>query len=190
MTDRFDDGPTPGRPQPPSTPGEPHGPAEPQVPSDAPTPPMGLPRPPAPEPPAGEQPTRELTPTDEPPTVELPVTAEEPPADQPRRGQIRYQDPSTARPRPPSLAEQRARQAAERDEQDRTLAMEADAERKRKLKRRLLIGGGVTVGVVAIVSIWYAASAQADQVTAYCVAGDDVVNQDDNCDENYVRSHG
>ena len=68
--------------------------------------------------------------------------------------------------------------------------MEADAERKRKLKRRLLIGGGVTVGVVAIVSIWYAASAQADQVTAYCVAGDDVVNQDDNCDENYVRSHG
>jgi len=198
MTDRFDDGRPSGEASPPD---EPMG--------DAPTPPMGLPMGEAPTSPIGvpQQPGQagEPPPSDAPtspiglpeqPGEPLDGPEHEPPADkpdtpdQPRRGQLRYQDPANAKPRPPSLAEQRARQVAEREAQERELAQQADAERKRKLKRRLLIGGGVTVGLVAIVSIWYAVSAQADDVTAYCVADDDVVNEDNNCDENYVRSHG
>jgi|GEM_PF-1762570 len=106
-----------------------------------------------------------------------------------RRGAMRYQDPATARARPPSLAEQRARQAAERDRRRREIAEAEAARRKGKLRRRLLIGGGVTVGVVALVSIWYAASRPKD-VTAYCVADDDTVSDDNYCDERYVNTGG
>jgi uncharacterized membrane protein YgcG len=132
-----------------------------------------------PEPP--EPPRQPDEPSDRQPTPGQP--------DGPRRGRTRYQDPASARPRPPSLAEQRARQVAERRAHEIELAETADAQRKRKLKRRLLIGSGVTVGVVAIVAIWYAASAPGE-TTAYCVSDDDIVNEDAYCDENYVRDNG
>jgi len=184
MTDQFNDG----------TSDQPPG-------SDAPTPPSGVPRqPPAPQPAAEQQqPTAEQqqpAAEGQQPTAgeQQPAAgeqqAEEPPADAPpRRGQVRYQDPATAHPRPPSLAEQRARQVADRKAEEVELAETAAAERKRKLRRRLLIGSGVTVGVVAIVSIWYAAS-RPKEVTAYCVADDDVVNDDSYCDEQYVSGSG
>jgi hypothetical protein len=134
----------------------------------------------------------------------VPFSAGQPPAGEPgqpaagepgqppvprRRGAMRYQDPGTARPRPPSLAEQRARQVAERERRQREIAEAEAAVRKGKLRRRLLIGGGVTVGVVALVSIWYAAS-RPKEVTAYCVADDDVVSDDNYCDERYVNTGG
>ena len=106
-----------------------------------------------------------------------------------RRGQVRYQDPATARPRPPSLAEQRARQVAERERRRKEIAEAAEADRKSKLRRRLMIGGGVTVGVVALVAIWYAAS-RPKEVTAYCVADNDVVTDDTYCDQRYVTTTG
>ncbi|MCO1581554.1 hypothetical protein M8C13_37975 [Crossiella sp. SN42] len=107
----------------------------------------------------------------------------------PRRGQVSHQDPSTTRARPPTLAEQRARQEAEQAELARRQAEIAEAERKAKLRKRLLIGGGVTVGVVALVAIWYAAQ-QPDDVTARCVDQNGVVVDDDYCDDDYARSHG
>lgn len=104
----------------------------------------------------------------------------------PKPGQIRYQDAGTAKPREPSLAERRARQRLIDQEKARE-AVQTGRDRRRK---RLLIGGGVTVGVVALVAGWYVATTP-DDVTAHCVGNDDVLASDENvCDETYVRSHG
>ena len=104
------------------------------------------------------------------------------------RGQIRRQEPGRTKPRPPTLAEQRARAAAIEEQRQAELAREAEEKRRKKLRKRLLIGGGVTVGVVGVVAIWYAASSP-DEVTAQCT-DDGVVVEDQYCDENYARSHG
>lgn len=120
-------------------------------------------------------------------------SAEEPP----KRGTVRFQDPETTQVREPSVAEQRARRKAierEREEEIESAAQSDQVERKSRTRRRILIGGGVTVGVVALVATWYAASTP-DEVTARCVDPGDVVAQagnagDDYCDENYVTSHG
>lgn len=121
---------------------------------------------------------------------------DEPPANEPepKRGQIRFQDPETTTARAPTLGEQRARRKAiveQREERERALAETEEAERKSRVRRRIMIGGGVTVGVVALVAVWYAA-ATPDEVTASCVGVDDqVIQSDENvCDENYVSTHG
>nr|WP_285749776.1 hypothetical protein [Lentzea sp. NBRC 105346] len=101
---------------------------------------------------------------------------------------MRQQRPGVTQPRPPTLAEQRAREAAKKAEQERYLAEAAAYEKKRKIRKRVLIGGGVTVGVVGLVAIWYAA-ASPDNVTAQCTQNDVVVD-DDYCSESYYRSHG
>ncbi|HEV2781834.1 MAG TPA: hypothetical protein VGX25_20805 [Actinophytocola sp.] len=107
-----------------------------------------------------------------------------------RRGQIRFQDPETTKPRAPTLGEQRARKRAVEQERERELAEREEAERKSRLRRRILIGSGVTVGVVAVIAVWYAA-ATPDEVTARCVTSDSALSPDENyCDENYVTSHG
>ncbi|MBP2475414.1 hypothetical protein JOF53_004286 [Crossiella equi] len=111
------------------------------------------------------------------------------PPQPPRRGQVSHQDPSRTSARPPTLAEQRARQEFEQAQAQQRAAELAEAQRKAKLRRGLLIGGGVTVGVVALVAIWYAAS-QPDDVTARCVDNNNVVVDDDYCDDDYARSHG
>jgi hypothetical protein len=104
------------------------------------------------------------------------------------RGQIRNQEPGVTKPRPPTLAEQRARALAIEQEREQQLALEAEEKRRKKLRKRLLIGGGVAVGVVGVVAIWYAASSP-DEVEAQCTQ-DDVVVEDQYCDESYARSHG
>ncbi|HWO64368.1 MAG TPA: hypothetical protein VNO31_30475 [Umezawaea sp.] len=143
---------------------------------NAPTPPSGVPSSGAPG--GGSTPPPYVPATDQPP--QQPSNP---------RGRIRQQDGST-KPKPPSLAEQRAREQAQRDLIAADQAREAEYARKKKLRKRLLIGGGVTVGVVALVAIGYAALSP-DEVTATCVTKDDVVVADDNnCDENYALSHG
>lgn len=104
------------------------------------------------------------------------------------RGQIRRQEPGATKPRPPTLAEQRARAAAIEQQREQQLALEAEEERRKKLRKRLLIGGGVAVGVVGVVAIWYAVSSP-DDVEAQCTR-DDVVVEDKYCDDSYARSHG
>jgi hypothetical protein len=174
MTDQFDNHPT--EPIPAGQPG-----------ADA-TPPGSDATPPSATPPSATPPGQDVAS----PRIErgnVTSSPGEPPGEPPPRGRVRYQDPATARARPPSLAEQRARQVAERERRRKEIAEVAEADRKSKLRRRLMIGGGVTVGVVALVAIWYAASRPKD-VTAYCVADDDVVTDDNNCDQRYVTTTG
>jgi hypothetical protein len=104
----------------------------------------------------------------------------EEPGGEGRRGRVRYQDPATAKPREPTVAEQRARREAQRRERAQRDAAAAAEERKRKNRKRVLVGGGVAVGVVALVAIVYAAS-QPDTVDAQCVDPQGVVVPDENC---------
>ncbi|HEY0805406.1 MAG TPA: hypothetical protein VGD84_10085 [Pseudonocardiaceae bacterium] len=104
-------------------------------------------------------------------------------------GTMRFQDENTA-PRPPSVAEQRARREAEEE----LAARQALAEGRAAGRRRVMIGAGVTVGVAALVGAWYLL-ATPQTVTASCtVAGTgsdaDTVVADQNCDPNYATSQG
>lgn len=109
----------------------------------------------------------------------------------PKRGSVRYQDENTT-PREPTLAEKRAMRKAEQDQVELERARAeatAEAERKAQLRRRVMIGGGVVVGLAATVAIWYAAAP--DTVTASCVDDGDTLSSDQNiCDESYVTSRG
>lgn len=111
-----------------------------------------------------------------------------PPYVPPKRGAVRRQEAGVTQPRPPTLAEQRARAEAIQRQRDEELALEQEAARKKKLRKRLLIGGGAAVGVAGLVAIWYAASSP-DEVEAQCTQ-DGVVVEDQYCDENYARTHG
>jgi hypothetical protein len=103
---------------------------------------------------------------------------------EPRRGQVRYQDPETTTPREPTLAEQRARRESERRRTAQEEAAAAADQRKAKTRKRVLIGGGVAVGIVAIVAIAYAASSGGDEVNAQCTDQNGVVVDDSNCGGN------
>lgn len=94
------------------------------------------------------------------------------------RGRIRRQDGSTA-PREPTLAEKRAREqklAADRE------AVRLKAARSTTTKR-VLIGTGATVGVVALIAGIYAASGPSSEevVEARCVDENNVVVPDESC---------
>ena len=58
---------------------------------------------------------------------------------------------------------------------------EADAERSRTRRKRILIGAGVTVGLVAVIAIGYAIAQPDEEVTARCVDDSGVVVDDANC---------
>jgi hypothetical protein len=110
------------------------------------------------------------------------------PADQPM-GTLRFQDAGTT-PRPPTLAEQRARIQAEQELAQRQAVADGHAAGRRKV----MIGAGVTVGVAALVGAWYLLAGP-QTVTAQCtVAGTgsdaDTVVADQNCDPAYVTAHG
>ncbi|MFK0246794.1 hypothetical protein ACIQUM_19005 [Amycolatopsis azurea] len=115
----------------------------------------------------------------------------QPPQEPPKRGSMRFQDDST-QARQPSLAEQRARQQA-LAEQERQEVLDAEAaraaEKKSSTKKKLLIGTGVTVGLVGLVATFYTV-AKPENVTAVCADKNDIVSDDRNCDEEYVRSNG
>lgn len=113
-----------------------------------------------------------------------------------RRGRMSYQDESTA-PREPTLAERRARQQAARREREEASARHLEQQARSKKRKRILIGSGVTVGVVAIIAIGYAvASGGDDEVEARCVGTNNVVVDDSNCvtpassNSNYYHSGG
>lgn len=115
-------------------------------------------------------------------------------AEQPR-GRMRYQDPDSAQPREPSVAEQRARRKAEEREAARVQAEQEEAERKADRNRKLKIGGGVTVGIAALVGAWYLSTpSESETVTARCAQADGEdkgkVADEKKCDRDYVESHG
>lgn len=100
----------------------------------------------------------------------------------PTPGAMSFQDPSSTTPREPTLAEKKAREQAERRRQAVAAQEAEDAEKARVKRKRILIGAGVTVGVVAVIAIGYAVSQSGgDEVQAKCVGEDGVVVDDSNC---------
>ncbi|MEY7970436.1 hypothetical protein AB8O38_00390 [Saccharomonospora xinjiangensis] len=111
--------------------------------------------------------------------------------DERRRGSMRFQDSETTTPREPTLAEKRARLKAEEEHRRRAEEEEKalqEAEAKSRSRRKVLAGGGVTVGLVGLVAAWYVVAAP-EEVTAVCTTADGTVVDDDYCDDDYVNSH-
>ncbi|GAA1029929.1 MULTISPECIES: hypothetical protein [Amycolatopsis] len=115
----------------------------------------------------------------------------QPAEEQKKPGSMRFQDANT-QPRQPSVAEQRARKQAiadqERERQEALAAREA-ADAKAATKRKILIGSGVTVGLVGLVATFYTIAKPAE-VTASCVTSDGVIQNDDYCTDDYAQRHG
>lgn len=106
---------------------------------------------------------------------------DETPDEQSPGGRMRFQDESTT-PREPTLAERKAREQAERRSSEEAARQRAEAERSRKKRKRILIGGGVAVGLVAVIAVGYAIAQADDEVDAQCVDEDTgVVVDDSNC---------
>ncbi len=93
---------------------------------------------------------------------------------------MRFQD-ETSRPREPTLAERKAREQAERRQREAAEQAEADAQRSRTRRKRILIGAGATVGLVAVIAIGYAIAQPDEDVSARCVDDSGVVVDDSNC---------
>jgi hypothetical protein len=87
------------------------------------------------------------------------------------RGSMRFQDPETTRPRPPTVGETRAREKAERQRREIEQAQE-EAERKRQIRNRRLKSGAVAVGVVGVVAALGYWALSPRSVTAQCVQED------------------
>ena len=86
-------------------------------------------------------------------------------------GSMRFQDPATARPRPPTVGETRAREKAERKRQELEKAR-VEAELKRQQRNKRLKGGAVAVGVVGVVAALGYWALSPRTVTAQCVQED------------------
>jgi hypothetical protein len=166
----------------------------PQPPEATPEPPAWTTQPPPwqPEPPLPPQPP-EATPeppawTTQPPPRTTPWQPEAPPA-----GSMRFQDPATTRPRPPTVAEARARDKSirkQREIEDARLAAEA----KRQKRNRRLVGGAAVVGVVGVVAGLGYWALSPSHVTAQCVRddpnGQPLIVPDDYCTSHTAGSGG
>jgi hypothetical protein len=109
------------------------------------------------------------------------------PSDEVGAGSMRFQDPATARPRPPTVGETRAREKAERKRKEIEQARVA-AELKRQQRNRRLIGGAAVVGVVGVVAGLGYWALSPRTVNAQCVQedanGGPIVVPDNNCTGN------
>lgn len=92
------------------------------------------------------------------------------------KGRIRQQDASTT-PREPSLAEKRAREQKLRADREAVRLKEA----RSRTTKRVLVGTGATIGVVALIAGIYAASSPDEEIVAQCVDDNQVVVPDENC---------
>ncbi|GCA98650.1 hypothetical protein NCCNTM_22850 [Mycolicibacterium sp. NCC-Tsukiji] len=105
------------------------------------------------------------------PTPEIPQFQPPPPPPEPQ-GSVRWQDPATAKPRQPTIAEARARDKAQkaREAEEEIERVKAEKARKRAATgKKVLIGSAVGVGVVAVVAAGYAIFHRDDQISASCV---------------------
>jgi hypothetical protein len=100
-----------------------------------------------------------------------PEPPEQPPAPPSTAGSMRFQDPEKTRPRPPTVAEARAREKAIRKQEEIEQARLA-AEAKRQQRNRRLIGGAAVVGVVGVVAGLGYWALSPSRVTAQCVRDD------------------
>jgi type II secretory pathway pseudopilin PulG len=113
----------------------------------------------------------------------------ESPEEKPEQGSMRFQDPETTRPREPTVAEARARRDREKARQEAEQAR-LEAEKKAASRRKLLIGSGVTIGLVGVVAAGYLVGTP-NEVSAVCTDDTGTVVQDNYCDDSYITSqHG
>jgi hypothetical protein len=103
-------------------------------------------------------------------------------------GRMRFQDPATARPRPPTVGETRAREKAERKRKELEKAR-VEAELKRHRRNQRLKGGAAVVGVVGVVAALGYWALSPRSTTAQCVQedanGGPIIVPD-----NYCTGHG
>lgn len=105
----------------------------------------------------------------------------------PRQGSIQRQEPGVTQPRPPTVAESRARDKARRRAEEEQRAAAAAAEAKRRTRKRVMIGGVAVVGIAGLVGggyLAYRALTAPDRVTASCVKtenGQEIVVDDSYC---------
>lgn len=88
------------------------------------------------------------------------------------RGSIRWQDPGTARPRPPTVAEARQRDKAKKAREAAELfAEEQEQQREQRAgtRRKVLMGSVAVVGLVGAVALGYQLFNDDDEVAATCV---------------------
>ncbi|WP_280235426.1 hypothetical protein [Nocardia cyriacigeorgica] len=118
------------------------------------------------------------------------------PPSAPRPGSIHRQEPGRTQPRPPTVAEARARDKARRKAEAEAQAAIAREEAGRRTRKRVMIGGAAVVGVAALVGggyLAYRAVAAPDQVTAYCTVvdenGNETVVEDDRCSRASSAGH-
>lgn len=101
-----------------------------------------------------------------------------------KRGTIRSQAPGVTLPRPPTVAEARARDKARkaREVAEQFAAEQAaNAQRRRAQNKRTLMGAVAVVGVVGVVALGYQMSKNDRDVTASCVDENNVVVPDSYC---------
>ena len=102
----------------------------------------------------------------------------------PLRGNIRSQEPGLTQPRPPTVAEARARDKARkaREVAEQFAAEQAaNAERRRSQNKKKLMGAVAVVGVVGVVALGYQVSKSDRDITASCVDDNNVVVPDEYC---------
>lgn len=102
----------------------------------------------------------------------------------PRRGNIRSQEPGVTQPRPPTVAEARARDKARkaREVAEQFAAEQsANSERRRSQNKKTLMGAVAVVGVVGMVALGYQMYKSDPEVTASCVDDNNVVVPDEYC---------
>ncbi len=109
------------------------------------------------------------------------------------RGSMRYQDPGSTTPRPPTVAEARqrdkARRAREAAEQFAALQRE-NAEKRAATGKKVLMGSVAVVGVVGAIALGYQVLHE-DTVSATCVAdGSNQVVPDSYCSNGYAGTGG
>lgn len=101
--------------------------------------------------------------------------------ERPEPGSMRFQDGSTT-PREPTLAERRAREQAQRRQQAAARQAVDDDGRAKRKRSRILVGAGVTVGIVAVIAVGYAVAQPDEEVRAQCVDEDtQEIVDDSNC---------
>ncbi|WP_300013364.1 hypothetical protein [Pseudonocardia sp.] len=110
--------------------------------------------------------------------------------DRPEPGSMRFQDGSTT-PREPTLAQRRAREQARRRQEAAARQAADDEERSARTRRRVLVGAGVTVGVVALIAVGYSVVRSEDEVAAQCVDEEtQEIVDDSNCVTPVANSGG
>ncbi|ALR10156.1 hypothetical protein BST43_19280 [Mycobacteroides saopaulense] len=109
-------------------------------------------------------------------------------------GAIRWQEPGITTPRPPTVAESRARDKARRArEAERRLAevQAQKAEERRRTRNNVLMGSVVVAGIAAVVAVGYAVIDRDDDIEATCVQdGSNVVAPEEYCERGTQSSSG